>query len=297
LAAIGREEIDGLVISSPNGTQIYTLSGAEKPYRILIEQMEEGAVLLSDDNVVLYCNCSFAKFLQYPLEKIAGSNIENVISSADKDPFMNLVSIAKEKKSGVRGEFAFHTKGDTFIQTQISLRFLQVGNINYTFMLVNDITQRFTYTKRIELMNEKLLVMGRLTRHDVGNKLMLAKSNLYLLKKQVGDNPKIAAYLEGVDSAIRQSDKMFEFSRFYKKIGVEEPSRTNVAKSFNQAVALLPNLETVSIVNDCQGLEVTADSLLKQLFYNFLDNSLKHGEKVTQIRLHFTKEKEWVKLF
>ena len=40
-----------------------------------------------------------------------------------------------------------------------------------------------------------------------------------------------------------------------------------------------------------------ADSLLKQLFYNFLDNSLKYGEKVTQIRLHFTKEGDGVKLF
>ena len=52
----------------------------------------------------------------------------------------------------------------------------------------------------------------------------------------------------------------------------------------------------IKIVNDCQGLEVLADSLLKQLFYNLLDNSLKHGERVTQIRLHYTKEADGVKL-
>ena len=73
-------------------------------------------------------------------------------------------------------------------------------------------------------MNEKLNVIGRLTRHDVGNKLMVMKSNIYLLKKQIGDNPKLAKYLEGIDSAINQSDEMFEFSRFYEKIGVEAPS-------------------------------------------------------------------------
>ena len=60
---------------------------------------------------------------------------------------------------------------------------------------------------------------------------------------------------------------------------------------------LLPDLGTIKIVNDCQGLYVRADSLLKQLFYNLLDNSLKYGEKVTQIRLHFTKEGDSVKLF
>jgi signal transduction histidine kinase len=118
-----------------------------------------------------------------------------------------------------------------------------------------------------------------------------------LLKKQIGDNPKIAKYLEGIDSAIDQSEKMFEFSRFYEKIGVEKPSKTDVAQCFNQATTLLQSLSTIEIVNDCQGLEVMADSLLKQLFYNFIDNSLKHGEKVTQIRMHFAKEGDGVKLF
>jgi signal transduction histidine kinase len=59
----------------------------------------------------------------------------------------------------------------------------------------------------------------------------------------------------------------------------------------------LPNLGTIKVVNDCQGLYVTADSLLKQLFYNLFDNSLKYGEKVTQIRLSYTKEADGVKLF
>jgi signal transduction histidine kinase len=30
-----------------------------------------------------------------------------------------------------------------------------------------------------------------------------------------------------------------------------------------------------------------ADSLLSQLFYNLIDNSLKYGEKIQQIRIHY----------
>jgi signal transduction histidine kinase len=150
---------------------------------------------------------------------------------------------------------------------------------------------------KMEIMNEKLRVVGGLTRHDVGNKLMVMKSNIYLLKKQIGDNPKLTKCLESIESAINQSNELFEFSRFYEKIGVEKPSKTDVAQCFNQAVALLPNLSTIKIINDCEGLEVIADSLLKQLFYNLLDNSLKYGGKVTQIRLHLTKDGEGIKLF
>jgi signal transduction histidine kinase len=167
-----------------------------------------------------------------------------------------------------------------------------------------DITERKKNEEKLresisknELINEKLSVVGRLTRHDVGNKLMVVKSNLCLLKKQIGDNPKIANYLEGIELAINQSDKLFEFSRLYEKIGLEKPSRTGVAQCFNQAAMLLPSLNNIRIINNCQGLEVLADSLLQQLFYNFLDNSLKHGEQVTQIRLRYAEESDGLKLF
>jgi PAS domain S-box-containing protein len=142
----------------------------------------------------------------------------------------------------------------------------------------------------IALINEKLRVVGGLTRHDVANKLLIAKSNLYLLKKSVGDNADLVKFLDGIDSALVSSDMIFEFSQLYERIGVEKPSRENVFENFNQAVALMPNLGDVLVVNETQGLLVVADSLLKQLFYNFIDNSLKHGEKVTQIRLRYIKE-------
>jgi PAS domain S-box-containing protein len=152
-------------------------------------------------------------------------------------------------------------------------------------------------SQRIDLMNEKLRVVGSLTRHDVGNKLMTAKSNLYLLKKRIGDNPDLVKYLENIDSSLASSDGIFEFSRLYERIGVENPSSESVFDCFNQAVELMPDLGDVEVVNECKGLEVAADSLLKQLFYNFIDNSLKHGEKVTQIRLHYTQNNDEVTLF
>jgi PAS domain S-box-containing protein len=150
---------------------------------------------------------------------------------------------------------------------------------------------------QLVLVNEKLGVVGSLTRHDVGNKLMAAKSNLYLLKKRIGDNPDLAKYLDGIDCALASSSEIFEFSRLYERIGVEKASKENVFECFNQAVLLMPNLGNVKIMNECHGLVVVADSLLRQLFYNFIDNSLKHGQKVTQIRLYYIENGDGVRLF
>ena len=86
-------------------------------------------------------------------------------------------------------------------------------------------------------MNEKLHVVGALNRHDVANQLAVIKNIVYLLEKQIGDNPKHAKYLQDIDSEIDSSDKIFEFSRTYEKIGAEQQNM-NVEECFNQAKQL-----------------------------------------------------------
>jgi hypothetical protein len=48
LKAISGGEIDALVI----GEHVYTLKGAEYPYRLIVEEMREGAVTLSDGTIL-----------------------------------------------------------------------------------------------------------------------------------------------------------------------------------------------------------------------------------------------------
>jgi len=50
------------------------------------------------------------------------------------------------------------------------------------------------------------------------------------------------------------------------------------------------------MVNNCHGVTILADSLLRQLFYNLIDNSLEHGEKVSQIRIYHEVGKDKQKL-
>jgi PAS domain S-box-containing protein len=260
----------------------------------------------NEKNITLFNN-AFAAFTGYNKESILRENIEMLFPASQKTMILENIGKASLGEKWASIEVPILCKdGKTRIALWNSANVTdKEGKIVATIAQGQDITERKETEEKLirtmdqlVLVNEKLGVVGSLTRHDVGNKLMVVKSNVYLLKKQIGDNPKLAKYLEGIDSAIISSDKLFEFSRIYEKIGVEKPSKENIFECFNQAAALLPNLgTTIKIVNDCHGLEVMADSLLKQLFYNFLDNSLKHGEKVTQIHLHYTKDGEELKLF
>jgi two-component system, NarL family, sensor kinase len=107
LRAIRTGEVDAVVVSGPTGDQVFTLQGAEHPYRILVETIDEGAATLSDDGTVLYSNRSFAAIFGVPLEKIIGSPIESFVSGEDLEDLRALFQNAKN--GSARGEIRLRT--------------------------------------------------------------------------------------------------------------------------------------------------------------------------------------------
>src|SRR5678816_2999891 len=84
LSAIRSGEVDSLIVSGPNGDQVFSLKGAEQPYRVFVEQMLEGAVTLAEDGTVLYCNRRFAEMMRSRLEKVIGSQVQAFIRASDQ---------------------------------------------------------------------------------------------------------------------------------------------------------------------------------------------------------------------
>ncbi len=138
----------------------------------------------------------------------------------------------------------------------------------------------------LKTLNEKLRVIGKSTRHDVRNKLSVIVNNLFLAKQKLSGNEDALKNLDEIELAVDQITNIFDFSRTYEKLGTEKLTQINVGKMINEAFQLVSNSEGVKLVNQCEDLTVTADSLLRQLFYNLIDDSLKHGEHITSIRIY-----------
>ena len=138
---------------------------------------------------------------------------------------------------------------------------------------------------KLELMNEKLRVVGSLSRHDVRNKLSAVNGYAYLLKKKHADQNDIVEGLAKIEQQVKDSAKIFEFARMYERLGVEELVHVEVGKVMDEAVALFSDL-TIKVVNDCYDISVQADSFLRQMFFNFMDNTRKYGIKATSIRVY-----------
>ena len=92
LRSIRQGEIDALVVEGASGSQVYTLHSADEPYRHLVEEMQEGAVVLALRGDILYANARFASLVGEALESVVGSRMVRFVNAADRAEFESLVA-------------------------------------------------------------------------------------------------------------------------------------------------------------------------------------------------------------
>lgn len=80
LGAIRHGEVDALVVKVPEGERVFVLQGAEHPYRVLVETINEGAAALDGKGTILYANTRFAQLVGAPLEKFIGTQLHKYVS-------------------------------------------------------------------------------------------------------------------------------------------------------------------------------------------------------------------------
>lgn len=184
-------------------------------------------------------------------------------------------------------EFILNRKDGTQVSVEIRTFPVKIKGQTLVLGIARDISERKRAETALKTMNEKLRVVGKLTRHDVRNKLSAVTGNVFLAKGKLPRGHEALEYLSEIEPAIRQVEEIFDFARTYERLGIEGLAYMNVEKTVKETVSLFSDLQGVKLVNDCRGLKVLADSLLRQLFYNLIYNSLRHGEKVSQIRVYY----------
>ena len=90
LRAVSAGEIDAFIVQGPRGEQVYSLRGAEQPYRTLVEEMQEGAAILTLSGDILYCNRQLAILVGIALEDAIGRPFDLFLSSLDRQSFASL---------------------------------------------------------------------------------------------------------------------------------------------------------------------------------------------------------------
>jgi PAS domain S-box-containing protein len=73
--AIRDGEVDAFVVSEPRGERIYSLRRADVLYRVMVEEMKEGAATVDESGTIAYCNSYFAELLGQDRRAMVGSSL------------------------------------------------------------------------------------------------------------------------------------------------------------------------------------------------------------------------------
>jgi len=128
LTAIRNGEVDAIMVSGKKGEQVYSVSSAETPYRTFIEEMSEGAVTLTKEGMILYCNPKFAEIVQAPYETVVGSTLSRFITPKDNSKLDSFLAQKTHKKHDV---LIVTLNNTLFLRLSIHLLPAYLQGVNY----------------------------------------------------------------------------------------------------------------------------------------------------------------------
>jgi PAS domain S-box-containing protein len=178
LRAIRKGEVDALVVSGPQGDQVYTLKGAEQPYRVYVETMNEGAVTLGPDGTILYCNNRFGELVKEPIERIIGSKIVRFIAPTDTLSFESAFQSGRKGNSKVEILLKAGDGQLTLTPVHLSLSPLETDDVPCICMVVMDLTERKRAeqelkesAERLKYLSAQLLITQEKERKLIANEI------------------------------------------------------------------------------------------------------------------------------
>jgi PAS domain S-box-containing protein len=136
LDAIRNGEVDAIVAT---GNRIYSLTGAEHPYRVYVEQMQEGAVTVAADGLILYCNQKFADMVGAPLEGVISSVIGAYVSASSWE---KICAVVVSAELVVKHESVLRARSGEEISVNFTASRLSLSDQNVICLVVTDLTLR-----------------------------------------------------------------------------------------------------------------------------------------------------------
>jgi PAS domain S-box-containing protein len=154
LRAIRGGEVDALVVSEGAANRVYTLQGAEHPYRVMVQAMNEGAATLTQEGVVLFANPRLAQMLHLPQERLIGASLWDFVQDLDRNHRDQL--LRRVQKQAIQVECALHVAGGRSLPVYLSFSPLHEQGFRGICVIATDLTGQKKRAQELADANEAL---------------------------------------------------------------------------------------------------------------------------------------------
>lgn len=288
LEAIRSGAVDAVVVHGPHGNQIYSLSGADQPYRVYVERMQEGAVTISHEGVVLYANRRFADMVNKPLEQVIGTDITVYLNETACEKIQNVFANQFEV---VKYETILQPISRAQFPVTLTASHLPLQDQNVVCLVVTDLSAQ----KQNEELRMAKEVAEKANRAKdaflaaLSHELRTPLNPVLLLASEGAEDPELsprtradfATIRDNIELEARLIDDLLDLNRIaHGKLSLEvHPIDAHVPLK-NAVATVEPELERKKIslmVNLEKGpCWINGDRIrLQQVFWNILKNAVK----------------------
>ncbi len=152
IEAIRGGEVDAFVVSEGETQRVYTLEGADRPYRLLIERMQQGGVTLTVDGDIAYCNRGFADMIATPHHQLIGMPFKQFIELDQAVCYETLV--CQGRSSSAAAEAHLVTRAGHRLPVQLMFSPLDPDSGVAIGVLITDLTSQRSYEQLQELTRQ-----------------------------------------------------------------------------------------------------------------------------------------------
>jgi PAS domain S-box-containing protein len=149
IRAISGGEVDAFLVRQGAEDQVLVLDGVDRPYRLLIERIQQGAVTLTADGTIIYTNRCFAQMVVAPAADLLGTTLSEYVLAPDRPTLAQLLK--QGLAADAECELSLRHGGDATLLALLTASPL-VEREGILCLVVTDLTQQ----KRHELERERL---------------------------------------------------------------------------------------------------------------------------------------------
>jgi PAS domain S-box-containing protein len=260
---------------------------SERTYRAVVEDQTELISRFRPDGTHLFVNEAYCRYFKKSREEIIGKKFFPRIPAEDHLRVReHFASLKKENPSAIDTHRVIMPDGSVRWQRWSDRA---IFDKNGTIVEYQSVGQDITEQKRAEdalaLACQKMNLLSSITRHDILNQLTVLSGYLALSEEFASDE-KLLGFIRKEATATERINQQITFTKHYQDIGVQAPQWQNVHDTIATAAKLL-DLTQVDIRIHFTTIEIYADPLLGKVFYNLLENAIRHGLNTSMIQFSF----------
>ncbi|MDD1672051.1 MAG: PAS domain S-box protein [Methanomicrobiales archaeon] len=269
---------------------------SEEKFRGIFETAANLILVMNPLGIINDSNPQSLSILGYSRDELVGRSIDQVIHPLYLDQAHTCLKEILTIGHSFNREYRMIKKSGELIDVLINSSALKNGRDTETTIicLIDDITDRKAAEEAISRANRQLNILSSITRHDILNALT-ALAYYQERTREIVTEKEPQTYLEKQELATRQIQRLIEFTRDYQDLGSSAPLWQSAGALVMRVAESFPH-DALKILVEVEGIEVLADPLFEKVFYSLVENAVRHGERVTQIRFSYRETVEGIDL-